>query len=180
MPSAPSRSRAPAKSDRDAHIRTSPANKSFRIAEYPFYRINRVAALYSECLDRELKPRGMDQPRWRVLMILNEHDPAAMGLIAELAVMKLPTLLKVLRRMEDEGLVRTGARLSDQRVTEVSITPKGRKAVDLVRKVAAHVYEQVTGQLSSEDIGTLNDLLHGLETSLLAMRRERRHAAAAT
>lgn len=181
MPSAPSRARARAraKPDKDAHVRTSPANKSFQIAEYPFYRLNRVTALYTECLDRELKPRGMDQPRWRVLMILNEHNPAAMGLIAELAVMKLPTLLKVLRRMEDEDLVRTGARLSDQRVTEVSITPRGRKALALVRKVAADVYDRVTEQLSSMDIETLNQLLGTLEGSLLSLRRERRQIAAA-
>lgn len=185
MPSAPPRSRAAARTAKpvtraEANIqaRTSPASKSFRIAEYPFYRINRVAALYSECLDRELKPRGMDQPRWRVLMILNEHDPAAMGLIAELAVMKLPTLLKVVQRMEEEGLVRTGARLSDQRVTEVSITPKGRKALVLVRKVASSVYEQVIEQMSSEEVGTLNELLRGLETSLLDMRRAHRRVAA--
>lgn len=169
MPRAPSRPRTASKPDIDARSRTSPLSKSFRIADYPFYRLYRVAALYSECLDRELKPRGMDQPRWRVLMILNEHDPAAMGLIADLAVMKLPTLLKVLRRMEEEGLVRTGARLSDQRVTEVSITPRGRKSLDLVRRVAGRVYEHATAQMSSEDIDTLNGLLGGLEASLLGM-----------
>ncbi|HEY0938931.1 MAG TPA: MarR family transcriptional regulator [Steroidobacter sp.] len=161
----------PRASTDSARARTSPASETFQIADYPFYRLSRVAALYTECLDRELKPRGMDQPRWRVLMILNEHDPAAMGLIAELAVMKLPTLLKVVRRMEEEGLVRTGARLSDQRVTEVSITARGRKSLSLVRKVAADVYEKVTAPFSVDDIETLNALLGNLESSLLTLRR---------
>ncbi|MBL8267563.1 MarR family winged helix-turn-helix transcriptional regulator [Steroidobacter sp.] len=171
MPSDPS----PARTRRatGVHARTSPAHESFRIADYPFYRLNRVTALYTECLERELKPRGMDQPRWRVLMILNEHNPAAMGLIAELAVMKLPTLLKVVRRMEDEELVRTGARLSDQRVTEVSITPRGRKQLGWVRKAAADVYHRVTAQLAGSDIETLNVLLASLEQSLLGLRPAR-------
>lgn len=175
MPTA--RPRSTTKHTDSAHARTSPASETFQIANYPFYRLSRVVALYTECLDRELKPRGMDQPRWRVLMILNEHDPAAMGLIAELAVMKLPTLLKVVRRMEDEGLVRTGSRLSDQRVTEVSITARGRKSLTLVRKVAADVYEKVTAQLSSADIEALNALLGNLESSLLALRRAPRREA---
>lgn len=185
MPSAPSRARSKARvpsktrADPDARTRTSPASKSFRIADYPFYRIARVAGLYSECLDRELKPRGMDQPRWRVLMILNEHSPAAMGAIAELAVMKLPTLLKLVQRMTEEDLVRNGPRLSDQRVTEVSITPRGRKALVVIRRVAAEVYSQVTSHLSSKDIESLNNVLGGLEQNLLTMRRERRQAAAA-
>lgn len=173
MSSAPSRPRATAQPDLDARIRTSPASKTFRIADYPFYRIARVAALNTECLDRVLKPRGLAHPHVRVLMILNEHDPAAIGLIAEIATMKLSTLLKVVQRMEEKGLVRTGARLSDQRVTEVSITPKGRKSLALVRKVAASVYEQVTAQLSSEDIGTLNDLLNRLATGLLEFSSKR-------
>lgn len=180
MSTAPSRRRPQAKSEKNTRAHVGPADEAFRIADYPFYRINRVAGLYSECLDRQLKPRGMDQPRWRVLMILHEHNPAAMGTIAELAVMKLPTLLKVLQRMSDEGLVRTGARLSDQRVTEVSITPRGRKALELVRRVAADVYEQVTAQLSSEDIAALNAVLGSLEDSLLKLRHERRQASAAT
>lgn len=172
--SQPRASKKPADS---ARARTSPASETFQIANYPFYRLSRVTALYTECLDRELKPRGMDQPRWRVLMILNEHDPAAMGLIAELAVMKLPTLLKVIRRMQEEGLVRTGARLSDQRVTEVSITARGRKNVSLVRKVAADVYEKVTARMSSGDIEALNALLENLESSLLTLRRATRGEA---
>lgn len=176
MPSAPSPAKA--KPVQDARVRTNPASKSFRIADYPFYRLNRVAALYSECLDRELKPRGMDQPRWRVLMILNEHNPAAMGAIAELAVMKLPTLLKVVQRMTEEGLVRNGPRLSDQRVTEVSITPKGRKSLTLIRRVASNVYSRVTSQLSSKDVETLNALLGNLEESFLTLRRERRRTVA--
>jgi DNA-binding MarR family transcriptional regulator len=174
MPTSPRR--ASTKHTNAARARTSPASRTFQIANYPFYRLSRVAALYTECLDRELKPRGMDQPRWRVLMILNEHDPAAMGLIAELAVMKLPTLLKVVRRMQEEDLVRTGARLSDQRVTEVSITARGRKNLILVRKVAADVYEKVTAGFSSADIEALNALLQNLEGSLLSLRREPRQA----
>ena len=54
-----------------------PASVEFRIANYPFYRMARVSNLYAACLDRGRKPRGMDQPRWRVLMILSEHNPAA-------------------------------------------------------------------------------------------------------
>ena len=160
----------------DARITTNPASTSFTIRDYPFYRIARVAGLYSKCLERELKPRGMDQPRWRVLMILNEHSPLAMGAIAELAVMKLPTLLKLVKRMSEEGLVRSGARLSDQRVTEVSITPSGRKAVGIVRRVAGEVYSHVTGELSAGDIVTLNDLMQRIEASLSNMHRARKRS----
>jgi MarR family transcriptional regulator, organic hydroperoxide resistance regulator len=157
----------PRNADPTALPETNPISDSFRIAEYPFYRIARVAGLYTECLDRELKPRGMDQARWRILMILREHNPAAMGLIAELAVMKLPTLFKVVRRMANEGLVRHGPRLSDQRVTEVSITPRGRRALVIIRAAAAQVYSRVTSSLTAKEIAALNALLGRVEVNLL-------------
>ena len=81
---------APCSRGIDGHART-----------YPFYRVTRIAGLYAQCLDHELKPRGMDQPRSRVLMLLSEHSPSAMGELAEKTVMKLPTLLKLVQRMAD-------------------------------------------------------------------------------
>jgi DNA-binding MarR family transcriptional regulator len=171
--------RAPRRAQAATLSSCNPDSQSFRIAAYPFYRIARVAGLYTDCLNRELKPRGMDQPHWRVLMLLNEHNPASMGLIAEHAVMKLPTLLKVIRRMSAEGLVRHAPRPTDQRVTEVSITPKGRRALAVVRRVAAHVYMQVTSSLSAQDIVALNDVLGRLEGNLLQMRDIKRRGSSA-
>src|ERR1700680_1244809 len=117
-----------------------PASSAFRIANYPFYRLARVCALYAACLDRGLKPRGMDQPRWRVLMILSEHNPAAMGLISEMAVMKLPTVVNLVQRMVKERLVRTAPRATDQRVSEVKITAAGRRALVVVKQTASDVF----------------------------------------
>jgi MarR family transcriptional regulator, organic hydroperoxide resistance regulator len=162
--------RAPRNTGVAALSSCNPESESFRIAAYPFYRIARVAGLYTDCLNRELKPRGMDQPHWRVLMLLSEHNPASMGLLAEHAVMKLPTLLKVIRRMSDEGLVRHRPRPTDQRVVEITITPQGRRALAVVRRVAAQVYTQVTSSLSERDIAALNEILQRLEGDLLKMR----------
>jgi DNA-binding MarR family transcriptional regulator len=170
--------RTPRSEDATALPETNPISDSFRIAEYPFYRIARVAGLYTDCLERELKPRGMDQPHWRILMILREHHPAAMGFIAELAVMKLPTLFKVIRRMTNEGLVRHGPRPSDQRVTEVSITPRGRRALVMIRAVAAQVYTHVTSNLTAKEIAVLNELLGRMEANLLDMRGRKTRSAA--
>lgn len=151
--------------------RVNPISKAFRIVDYPFYRIARVASLYTDCLDRELKPRGMDQPHWRVLMILNEHNPSAMGFIAQMAVMKLPTVLKLVRRMSEKGLVRSAPRVSDQRVTEVSITAAGRRALQVVKRVAAQVYTNATAQLTPDEVEQLNAILGHIDANLATRKR---------
>jgi DNA-binding MarR family transcriptional regulator len=154
-----------------------PASSAFRIVNYPFYRMARVCNLYAACLDYGLKPRGMDQPRWRVLMILSEHNPAAMGLIAEMAVMKLPTVVKLLQRMQQEGLVRTAPRASDQRVSEVSITAVGRRGVTFVKQAASGVYAEAVASLGRAQLARLNAILRELENNLQRSQHARRRVA---
>lgn len=154
-----------------------PASGEFRIVNYPFYRMARVSNLYAACLDRGLKPRGMDQPRWRVLMILSEHNPAAMGLIAEMAVMKLPTVVKLVQRMVQEDLVRTAPRASDQRVCEVTITAAGRRGVAFVKQAASGVYADAVTGLVRAQLLQLNALLRAMEINLQESLQARRRSA---
>lgn len=158
--------------------RADPASAAFRSDDYPFYRLARAAALYAQALESALKPRGMDQPRWRVLMILHEHDRAATGLVAERAVMKLPTVVKLLQRMEHEGYVASAARAADQRVVEFRLTARGRLAVRAVRRVASRVYAQAVAGLAAGELATLHAALVRIERNLLAgdasVRRARR------
>jgi DNA-binding MarR family transcriptional regulator len=151
---------------------SDPGDAGFRIEHYPFYRMARLGALYDGCLEAALKPRGLDQPRWRVLMILNEHHPAAMGLISKLAVMKLPTAVKLIQRMAEQGLVRTAPLASDQRVNVVSITAKGRGALKIVKQVASGVYRAAVAEFSAADIERCRDLLARAESNLDGFRRK--------
>jgi DNA-binding MarR family transcriptional regulator len=161
--------------------RTDPASAHFRIADYPFYRVARANDLYTRCLETALKPRGMDQPRWRTLMILSEHSPASTGEVAERAVMKLPTIVKLLQRMTAEGLVRCAPRASDQRVVEACITARGRRELAHVRRTAAEVYAAAMNGLHRIDVDRLNELLAFIESNLQteAGRRSARGGAAA-
>ena len=157
---------------------SDPGGRAFRIANYPFYRIARVNNLYARCLDRELKPRGMDQPRWRVLMILSEHNPAAMGLIAEMAVMKLPTVVKLVRRMVEEGLVRNSPRARDRRVSDVTITTAGRRGLVVVKRAASVVYAHAAENLGDAQLAALNATLRQVEISLQGIKVAKRRSVA--
>lgn len=145
---------------------SDPGSSAFRLSDYPFYLLYRTANVYSELLDRKLKPLGMDKPRWRVLMTLAEHNSAALGLIAEMAVMKLPTIHKIVQRMEEDGLVTTSPRPSDNRVTEVSMSAKGRRMLVEIRRHASDCFAIGTRSLSDEQLMGLNILLRQIESDL--------------
>lgn len=136
-----------------------PLDESFAMANWPFYWITRVARRYTHDMEEVLKKVGMDVARWRVLMILNEINPASVSELADHAVIKLSTMTKTVIRMQVEGLVATSPRSSDARVTEVSLTEAGRAGIALVRKQASRVFQQAFADINPGDVEVLNDIL---------------------
>ena len=142
-----------------SRLRSDPASPGFRIADYPFYLVNRIAGRYAIDMSDALKAIGMDLPTWRALMILHERSPRSVTEIADQAVIRLSTMTRVVQRLDRNGLVRLTSRPSDARVTDVSITPAGVEAVWRVRDVAARMYQRAFGDFSARDLQILNQLL---------------------
>ncbi|HEX9772011.1 MAG TPA: MarR family transcriptional regulator [Steroidobacteraceae bacterium] len=142
-----------------AHLRSDPASPGFRIADYPFYLVNRAAGRYAIDMEKALKPLGMDLPTWRALMILHERSPRSVTEIADQAVIRLSTMTRVVQRLERNGLVRLATRRSDARVTDVVITPRGLEGVRRVREVAGRMFQRAFDGFSAQDLETLNLLL---------------------
>ena len=140
-------------------LRSDPASSGFRISDYPFYLLNRIAGRYSIDMSDALKAIGMDLPTWRALMILHERSPRSVSEIAVQAVIRLSTMTRVVQRLDRAGLVRLARRTSDARVTDVVITPQGLAAVRRVREVAGRVYTRAFADFSERDIELLNGLL---------------------
>jgi DNA-binding MarR family transcriptional regulator len=145
-----------------------PVDPSFELAHSPFFWLSRVSGRYVQDMGAVLRRIGMDVPRWRVLMILHEHDPASVSTIADLAVIKLSTVTRIVQRMQAEGLVTCAPRVSDARVTDVSLTEAGARAVEQVRSQASRIFHQAFDSVTSEEIagflGLMRRLFDNLET----------------
>lgn len=131
----------------------------FELTEWPFYWLSRVVARYLERLEVALKPEGLDVARWRVLMSLHGQDKASVSEIAEHAIVKLPTMTKIVQRMQADGLVECRPRVTDARVTEVVLTARGQAAREAAWRAATGIYEDVFGHIPPTKIKQLNALL---------------------
>ena len=83
-----------------------------------------------------VRARGFTVSEWRVLASLAGSGPVPIGQLAQLVVMKQPTVTRVLDRQEARGEVRRLAHKTDRRVTLVSITPKGTRLVSQLIRLA--------------------------------------------
>ena len=143
-----------------------PGSPAFNMEEWPFYWLTRFTGRYIRQMEMVLKPIGLDVPRWRVLMILRNNDVLSVSEIADHAIVKLPTMTKIVQRMQAENLVECRQSLEDGRVTEVSLTPKGAEAGEKAWGAANRIYERAFEDLSKKDIATLNKLLRTITRSL--------------
>lgn len=143
-----------------------PGSSSFSLGEYPFYRLNRLSSRYAFVMDSVLKPLLLDQPRWRVLMILGDQGTCSVSGIAEFAIIKLSTLTRIVQRMHRDGLVDVVRRAADNRVTEVSLTEKGKTLHGKVKTVASRVFNQAITGLGNDEIKRLNEIVQAMHNNL--------------
>ncbi|GAA0315325.1 MarR family winged helix-turn-helix transcriptional regulator [Psychrobacter aestuarii] len=131
-----------------------PDSDDFDHRKYPFYWVARLESLYNIEMEKTLKPIGMDTSRWRVGLLLREHETLAISEISNEALMKIPTTTKIVQRMEKEGLVKVFKQASDGRVRLVKLTKEGRDQVNLIIKTTAPMLENLFSKFSKEELDT--------------------------
>ena len=99
--------------------------------------------------DAVLRPVGLTNQQFSLLMALNRPQPPAMGPVAKLLAMDRTTLTAALKPLERRGLVRIENSSSDARARLLILTDAGRKtlatAVPIWRKTHAAIEARLNG-----------------------------------
>ncbi|RZF63524.1 MarR family transcriptional regulator [Sphingomonas populi] len=143
-----------------------PGSAEFQVDRYPFYLLNRAVSRYNIVIGARLRAIGLDIPNWRVLMVLGEHAPRSIGQIAEASVINLSTMMRIIGRMSDAGLVTSAPGSEDARVTEVDLTQDGRVKLAEARAATAPVYANLIEGFSATDFDRMIGLLNRLHDNL--------------
>jgi DNA-binding MarR family transcriptional regulator len=107
---------------------------------FPVYALSRL-------ITREYQPY-LDQleityPQYLVLMILWEKDDIPVNDIAKKLILNTNTITPLLKRMEQQGIIKRVRSTEDERKVIVSLTSKGRQLQDK----AISIPQQLTQQL---------------------------------
>ena len=143
-----------------------PAKDGFVLEDYPLYHLIRAAATYSTAMSDALKEYGLDITKWRILMLLDDAGPSAVGDLSRRAVIKMPTITRVLIRMEKDGLVERAATEADRRIIEVTMTDKAIETLAVVKDIGQRVFEMAFDGLSLEEAGELTGYLKKIRANL--------------
>jgi len=138
------------------------------VDSYLAYLLARASHLLSAQFHGQLAAAGIQVPTWRVLSSLYDRDGMTVGALADIVLLKQPTLSKAVDRMIKDGLVVRQSSEGDRRQVRVTITPKGRALVrNLIGQALAHEKEVLAGY-SAADEALLKTMLQSLISRLSA------------
>src|ERR1017187_3513043 len=87
--------------------------------------VQRAARALARRFDEVLRPFGLTNGQFSLLMSLNRPEPPPMGPVASLLAMDRTTLTAALKPLERRGLVKISQNLSDRRNRILILTAKG-------------------------------------------------------
>ena len=106
---------------------------------------------------------GVNEQKWRVLRVLAERGPTELTLVAKDACLLLPSLTRIIRAMEEEGLATRVTDSGDRRKTIASITDAGRALIHAHMAESNAIFARLEQDFGRDRLETLLDLLDDLQ-----------------
>ena len=108
--------------------------------------VQRAARLLARRFDEALRPFGITNGQFSLLMSLNRPEPPPMGPVASLLSMDRTTLTAALKPLQRQGLLKIAQDPSDRRSRILILTAKGR---DLLAR-ALPVWQRTHNEIEHE------------------------------
>ncbi|MDR2310351.1 MAG: MarR family transcriptional regulator [Brucellaceae bacterium] len=122
----------------------------------------RAARALARYFDDALRPYGLTNGQFSLLMALNRPEPPSIAPVARLLAMDRTTLTAALKPLQKNALVEIITDTSDRRSRLLLLTPKGS---DLLAK-AVPVWREIHAELESNLLNGNGDMLRSLLLNL--------------
>ncbi|MCW2245424.1 DNA-binding MarR family transcriptional regulator [Azospirillum fermentarium] len=122
--------------------------------------VQRAARALARRFDEALRPVGLTNSQFSLLMALNRPEPARMRPVAELLGLDRTTLTAALKPLQRRGLVRVAHDPEDRRNRLLSLTDAGREVLADAVPIWRRVHGEIEAMAGDAD---------GLRAGLLAL-----------
>ncbi len=123
--------------------------------------IGETARCWRTKLDERLRPLGLSQSRWMVLLHLSKRgDGVVQKALAEWLGIEGPTLVRILDRMTEDGWIVRRESSTDRRAKTVHLTPQSRTVLKKINKIATQLRSELLADIDAND---LNSCMHVLK-----------------
>jgi DNA-binding MarR family transcriptional regulator len=124
--------------------------------------VQRAARSLARRFDEALRPVGLTNGQFSLLMSLNRPQPAGMASVATLLAMDRTTLTAALKPLERRGLVMVAKDPADRRGRLLSLTPAGKELLAAATPIWEENHRKVEELLPEGDPDLLRKSLKAL------------------
>jgi DNA-binding MarR family transcriptional regulator len=124
--------------------------------------VQRAARALARRFDEVLRPFGLTNGQFSLLMSLNRPEPPSMGPVASLLAMDRTTLTAALKPLERRGLVEVLRDQSDRRTRILKLTDNGRNLLAHALPLWKRAHEEVEQLVPDRDPDLLRRSLRAL------------------
>jgi len=122
----------------------------------------RAARALARRFDEELRPLGLTNGQFSLLVSLNRPEPPPMGPVAALLAMDRTTLTAALKPLERRGLVQVSRDSTDRRSRILILTDKGRELLARAFPVWEDTHDEIEKHQPEIDWHILRNSLRAL------------------
>jgi DNA-binding MarR family transcriptional regulator len=113
--------------------------------------VQRAARALARQFDQALRPVGLTNGQFSLLMSLNRPEPPNLGSVAELLAMDRTSLTAMLKPLARRGLLTVAIDPADRRGRRLALTPEGRALLAAALPFWERTHAEVEAQLASAD-----------------------------
>jgi len=124
--------------------------------------VQRAARALARRFDEALRPVGLTNGQFSLLMALNRPVPATFGPVAELLAMDRTTLTAALKPLERRGLVSIAVDPTDRRSRLLRLTPDGMALLASAVPIWQQTHEAIEDAMPDSTPETLRSTLRDL------------------
>jgi len=110
-----------------------------------------------------LATSGVNEQKWRVLRVLQERGPSELTQLADEACLLLPSLTRIAKAMEEDGLISRTTPADDRRKTIATITPSGEALIRAHSAKSAQIFARIERDFGAKRLEDLLDMLEALQ-----------------
>ncbi|WP_033136096.1 transcriptional regulator SlyA [Aeromonas finlandensis] len=116
-------------------------------------QIARMHRLWRTAADLELAPLGLTHPRWTALWKLSRMgNHVSQKTLAEALEIELPSLMRTLGQLEEQGLIERHCCNQDKRARIVCVTPAGQTLLDQIADRIMNIRRELLGGIDEQTL----------------------------
>lgn len=122
--------------------------------------------------DARMRPMGLSQTKWRLLVHLQHSDGLNQTELAQLLELERPSVGQAIDDLEKLDMVKRKASATDRRVWRVHLRPAAWMILKRMRREADDIYETMWAGYSLSDLRTLRTSLQRVASQLASIDQE--------